>query len=69
MNLSEITKYTKWYIIEALKIGIIMLLITIGWQQLELYMLGKIQPSEVDTIIALILTGSIYLHVGKSYKK
>ena len=38
----------------------IAILVTVLWQLLELVFYGEIKPNEVDTIIALFLTISIY---------
>ena len=62
-----IFNFTFWYIKEIIKVISIFALIILGWQQLELYMLGEIKPSDVDTIVALILTTSLYMHVRKNY--
>lgn len=35
-------------------------LVTLLWQLLEIVILKEIQPDGVDTIIAFILTGSLY---------
>ena len=40
----------------------IAILVTVLWQLLELYIYGEIKLNEVDTIIALFLTISIYIN-------
>ena len=37
--------------------------ITVLWQLLELFVYGEIRPSEVDTIIALLLGISLYTNL------
>lgn len=36
------------------------LAVTLGWQLIELYMIGEIVARDVDTVVALILTTSLY---------
>lgn len=53
----------KKHIIEILKIVGISTIVVLGWQGLELAILGQINPNEVDSIIALILIGSLYMNL------
>ena len=53
----------KTYFKELLLILLIAVIITYGWQGLELIMYGEVQPREVDNIIATILLWSIYLNI------
>jgi hypothetical protein len=41
----------------------ITIAITVLWQLLELFVYGEIRPSEVDTIIALLLGMSVYTNL------
>ena len=41
----------------------ITIAITVLWQLLELFVYGEIRPSEVDTIIALLLGISLYINL------
>ena len=41
----------------------IIIAITVLWQLLELLAYGEIRPSEVDTIIALLLGMSVYTNL------
>ena len=41
----------------------ITIAITVLWQLLELFVYGEIRPSEVDTIIALLLGVSLYTNL------
>ena len=41
----------------------ITIAITVLWQLLELFVYGEIRPSEVDTIIALLLGMSLYTNL------
>lgn len=41
----------------------IAIAITVLWQLLELFVYGEIRPSEVDTIIALLLGMSVYTNL------
>lgn len=41
----------------------ITIAITVLWQLLELFVYGEIRPSEVDTIIALLLGISLYANL------
>ena len=41
----------------------IIIAITVLWQLLELFAYGEIRPSEVDTIIALLLGISLYTNL------
>ena len=53
----------KTYFKELLLILLITLIITYGWQGLELIMYGEDQPREVDNIIASILLWAIYINI------
>ena len=41
----------------------VIIAITVLWQLLELFAYGEIRPSEVDTIIALLLGISLYTNL------
>ena len=41
----------------------IVIVITVLWQLLELLAYGEIRPSEVDTIIAMLLGISLYINL------
>lgn len=41
-------------------ISVILILVTLGWQGLEIVMIGHINPNNVDTVITLILSLSLY---------
>lgn len=56
----------KIYLIETIKIFIIAIAITCFWQLLEIVMIGEIRPNKVDTVIALILTFSIYGNLNRN---
>jgi hypothetical protein len=53
----------KKHIEEILKIGGISASVVLGWQGLELAILGQINPDKVDSVIALILIGSLYMNL------
>lgn len=38
------------------------LAVTLGWQLIEIYMIGEIVARDVDTVVALILTTSLYFN-------
>ena len=42
--------------------------ITVLWQLLELLAYGEIRPSEVDTIIAMLLGVSVYINLKTLFK-
>ena len=46
----------------------IIIAITVLWQLLELLAYGEIRPSEVDTIIAMLLGISLYLNLKTLFK-
>lgn len=48
------------YIREVLVITGIATIVTIGWQGLEMIILGEITPNKVDSVIGLILIFSLY---------
>lgn len=41
-------------------ISVILILVTLGWQGLEMLMIGHINPNNVDSVITLILSLSLY---------
>ena len=47
----------------------ITIAITVLWQLLELLAYGEIRPSEVDTIIAILLGISLYINLKTLFKK
>ena len=46
----------------------ITIAITVLWQLLELFVYGEIRPSEVDTIIALLLGISLCINLKTLFK-
>ena len=46
----------------------ITIAITVLWQLLELFVYGEIRPSEVDTIIAMLLGISLYINLKTLFK-
>ena len=46
----------------------IIIAITALWQLLELLAYGEIRPSEVDTIIAMLLGVSLYINLKTLFK-
>lgn len=46
----------------------VIIAITVLWQLLELLAYGEIRPSEVDTIIAMLLGISLYLNLKTLFK-
>ena len=46
----------------------IIIAITVLWQLLELLAYGEIRPSEVDTIIAILLGMSLYINLKTLFK-
>lgn len=46
----------------------ITIAITVLWQLLELFVYGEIRPSEVDTIIAMLLGVSLYINLKTLFK-
>ena len=46
----------------------IIIAITVLWQLLELLAYGEVRPSEVDTIIAMLLGISLYINLKTLFK-
>ena len=46
----------------------VIIAITVLWQLLELLAYGEIRPSEVDTIIAMLLGISVYINLKTLFK-
>ena len=46
----------------------IIIVITVLWQLLELLAYGEVRPSEVDTIIAMLLGISLYINLKTLFK-
>lgn len=46
----------------------IIIAITVLWQLLELLAYGEIRPSEVDTVIAMLLGISLYINLKTLFK-
>ena len=46
----------------------VIVAITVLWQLLELLAYGEIRPSEVDTIIAMLLGISLYINLKTLFK-
>ena len=46
----------------------IIIAITVLWQLLELLAYGEVRPSEVDTIIAILLGISLYINLKTLFK-
>jgi hypothetical protein len=53
----------KKAVMEYLMLMAIMFIINTIWQGLELLTIGKLEPSLADTVIAVILTISIYTNI------
>ena len=53
----------KTYVIEILKFLGIANISTFVWRSLEVLMTGSVTPSEVDTIIVIILVTSLYVNL------
>ena len=58
MNISE-----KKFINECLKFFGISALVVVIWQLVELIIVGKINPNNVDTVIGFILSCSLYFNL------
>ena len=56
-------KVYKEIIRDSILFAGITIAITVLWQLLELFVYGEIRPSEVDTIIALLLGISLYTNL------
>lgn len=67
----EDTNDSLFAISDILTITLIGFFVCYGWQLLEKLMIGEIRPNNVDTVIGLILTYSLYLNYKyfKRYKK
>ena len=48
---------------DSILFAVITIAITALWQLLELLAYGEIRPSEVDTIIAMLLGVSVYINL------
>ena len=46
----------------------VIIAITVLWQLLELLAYGEVRPSEVDTIIAMLLGISLYINLKTLFK-
>ena len=46
----------------------VIIAITVLWQLLELLAYGEIRPSEVDTIITMLLGVSVYINLKTLFK-
>lgn len=46
----------------------VIIAITVLWQLLELLAYGEIRPSEVDTIIAMLLGVSLYINLKTLFR-
>lgn len=51
------------YLNEYLKIFGIGAVVMLVWQVLEVVMLGEVVPSNIDSVIAIVLTFSLYLNL------
>ena len=56
-------KVVKEILRDSILFAGITIAITVLWQLLELFVYGEIRPSEVDTIIALLLGISLYTNL------
>ena len=56
-------KVVKEILRDSILFAGITIAITVLWQLLELFVYGEIRPSEVDTIIALLLGVSLYTNL------
>lgn len=53
----------KKHVEEILKVGGISAIVVLGWQGLELAIAGQITTNKVDSIISLVLIGSLYMNL------
>lgn len=53
-------KFLNKYLESLLKLFGIGTIVILMWQLLEVSILGEIRPNEIDTIIGIILTFSLY---------
>lgn len=61
-------KVVKEILRDSILFAGITIAITVLWQLLELFVYGEIRPSEVDTIIALLLGMSVYMNFKTLFK-
>lgn len=61
-------KVVKEILRDSILFAGITIAITVLWQLLELFVYGEIRPSEVDTIIALLLGMSVYMNFQTLFK-
>ena len=62
-RINDIVKRCLLWVRECLIFVYIGVLVTLAWQGLELYILGEIVARDVDTVVALILTTSLYFNL------
>lgn len=55
-------------LLDSMLFAAITITITALWQLLELLVYGEIRPSEVDTIIAMLLGISVYINLKTLFK-
>lgn len=55
-------------LLDSMLFAAITITITALWQLLELLAYGEIRPSEVDTIIAMLLGISVYINLKTLFK-
>ena len=61
-------KVDKEILRDSILFASITIAITVLWQLLELLAYGEIRPSEVDTIIAMLLGISLYINLKTLFK-
>ena len=61
-------KVDKEILRDSILFASITIAITVLWQLLELLAYGEIRPSEVDTIIAILLGISLYINLKTLFK-
>lgn len=61
--------YTTISILDIIVFIIINTIVCFGWQGLEILLIGEIRPNDVDTVIGLILTFSLFGNYLKYIKK
>ena len=61
-------KVDKEILRDSILFASITVAITVLWQLLELLAYGEIRPSEVDTVIAMLLGISLYINLKTLFK-
>ena len=57
------------FIKELIILLLIFIVVCLGWQLLEIIMIGHVNPNNVDTVIGIILTISLYKNLISNEKK